>query len=164
MSGGKPFPEKPQLCWKCSHCTGGCSWSDHLVPVDGWTAMQTFDKWGRPYSWLIEDCPGFVAATRGKIELSNDEEVNEGVMALLEQAMKIARNDYLQTQSMNVRDEIVCFLADWLPDWQDTLKQLHADRNLHWGMKLLDVIMERINNQPVLLMAGGEEVPDGGDS
>lgn len=28
-------------CWDCHRATGGCSWSDSLIPVEGWTAEDT---------------------------------------------------------------------------------------------------------------------------
>lgn len=50
--------ENGQLCWECTKATnGGCSWSKHLQPVEGWTAILThlsaYD------SYKITDCPEF---------------------------------------------------------------------------------------------------------
>ena len=32
---------KDTICWNCKKATGGCSWSDKLIPVDGWEAIPT---------------------------------------------------------------------------------------------------------------------------
>jgi len=49
-----------QLCWNCKKATGGCSWSDSFLPVDGWNAEQSFDSRGNEYSYAVKECPDFV--------------------------------------------------------------------------------------------------------
>lgn len=53
MEKGHKFTQ----CWDCAKATGGCSWSQEYVPVEGWEAIptrkKTFD------SFLILDCPEF---------------------------------------------------------------------------------------------------------
>lgn len=59
--------DKPTLCWKCANACGGCSWSDGtFTPVDGWTAIQTFQRenHGGGYyidreSFIVLSCPLF---------------------------------------------------------------------------------------------------------
>lgn len=56
------------LCWDCERACGGCSWSQSLKPVHGWTAtklqMKTRTEWnGQPgrdvASYIVHDCPQF---------------------------------------------------------------------------------------------------------
>ena len=47
------------LCWCCSKATGGCSWSDHLKPVKGWTAKPTTINSRTGDSYMIYACPEF---------------------------------------------------------------------------------------------------------
>lgn len=49
------------ICWDCAKATGGCSWSDELKPVDGWTAApcQASQRF-KPYdSYVVIRCPMF---------------------------------------------------------------------------------------------------------
>lgn len=42
------------LCWDCENaCNGGCTWSEKLEPVDGWTAQKTAN------GYVVHDCPEF---------------------------------------------------------------------------------------------------------
>ena len=41
------------LCWDCENATGGCCWSEKLIPVNGWWAEE-FN--GGTY---VVDCPLF---------------------------------------------------------------------------------------------------------
>ena len=51
-----------QLCWKCRKAAGGCSWSDRLEPVEGWTAKKAVIK-NSPKDYIrsyeILECPEF---------------------------------------------------------------------------------------------------------
>lgn len=52
-----------QLCWECKRATGGCTWSDKLLPVEGWDATPTIIKdseIGEIPSFQIKHCPQFV--------------------------------------------------------------------------------------------------------
>ena len=55
--------EDGQKCWNCKKATGGCSWSNAFVPVNGWDATpcmineQGFDE---IYTYEIKDCPEFI--------------------------------------------------------------------------------------------------------
>lgn len=58
------------LCWDCAKATGGCSWSDRLTPVEGWTAVPrriaSHEIPGMDSSYHVAACPEFVAdAERG---------------------------------------------------------------------------------------------------
>ena len=50
-------------CWDCAKAANnGCSWSDHLEPVEGWVAVPTVKSQfrGDPlHSFLVMDCPEF---------------------------------------------------------------------------------------------------------
>lgn len=54
--------ERGQLCWRCEKACGGCSWSDELNPVKGWTAKPVVvkDSEGAIRSYNIKKCPEFV--------------------------------------------------------------------------------------------------------
>ena len=49
-----------ELCFRCYYATGGCEWSDHFRPVEGWTVEKgKFDGWIH-----IIDCPKFEEGDR----------------------------------------------------------------------------------------------------
>ena len=54
--------ETGQLCWRCAKACGGCNWSRHLEPIDGWVAEITVvkDSMGDFQSYSIKKCPEFV--------------------------------------------------------------------------------------------------------
>ena len=45
------------LCWDCSFATGGCSWSDELKPINGWTAKRVTKQ--TQDSYMVYACPLF---------------------------------------------------------------------------------------------------------
>ena len=51
-----------QLCWSCTKCTGGCSWSSDFIPVKNWIAEEevycTFPT-RREISYKVFACPEF---------------------------------------------------------------------------------------------------------
>ena len=54
---------KEQLCWTCKNATGGCSWSDSLIPVKGWCAKPTVinECDGTSFeSYEINSCPNYI--------------------------------------------------------------------------------------------------------
>ena len=65
MWKGIAFPPE-QLCWKCKKACGGCSWSESLTPIDGWTAekrVKKYNLFGEPAfyeTYEITGCPEFV--------------------------------------------------------------------------------------------------------
>ena len=54
----------PTLCWDCANATGGCLWSDVLIPVKGWTAYPTPKKENKD-SYLVVKCPEFIRDATG---------------------------------------------------------------------------------------------------
>lgn len=49
-----------ELCFRCIYATGGCEWSDHFRPVEGWTVEK-----GKFEGWLhIIDCPQYEEGDR----------------------------------------------------------------------------------------------------
>ena len=59
---------KDTLCWECEKATGGCSWSDKLIPVEGWEAIPTEVKmtvYSTVNSYKIVNCPLFSSDERG---------------------------------------------------------------------------------------------------
>lgn len=63
--------ELGQICWYCKRAGGGCAWSQHFKPVNGWTAKPTIiknkikKKNGNTYislcpSYRITECPEFI--------------------------------------------------------------------------------------------------------
>ena len=46
------------ICWNCANATGGCSWADKLVPVEGWTAEEVRKECLHTYQ--VYACPLFV--------------------------------------------------------------------------------------------------------
>ncbi len=45
------------LCWQCSNATGGCSWSDRLEPVEGWSVARK--KYTEGILTIVMSCPEF---------------------------------------------------------------------------------------------------------
>lgn len=79
--------KKEQLCVLCQKSGGGCKWSDHLEPVDGWTAEENLQ------GFFITKCPEFVKETPDTI-LPKDFN-NDGMMLLLEALVRQMREDYI---------------------------------------------------------------------
>ena len=49
------------LCWDCRLATGGCSWANERIPVEGWTAKEFGKTTSKPYStFIVYDCPLFI--------------------------------------------------------------------------------------------------------
>lgn len=131
--GRSMYEESRTICWGCANaCGNGCSWSRDGVPVEGWTARPTMIVSYGTQSYCVTACPEYVVDERGK---APREFKTEGCAALLEHALKIARDDYIRTGSSIIRDEVVCFMACWLEDYEDALKKLHADRKAYWEKK-----------------------------
>lgn len=53
----KCFNKKPTLCWDCANYAHGCSWSENLIPVKGWTAVPIHGKVFDTYH--VDACPLF---------------------------------------------------------------------------------------------------------
>lgn len=55
---------RPTLCWFCRKATGGCSWSHHFEPIEGWDAEPTLvgtqkSAGGMQRSYHVKHCPEF---------------------------------------------------------------------------------------------------------
>ena len=52
---------KYQPCWTCEKCFGGCSWSRDFIPVEGWTAEETYipENGEHAKSYKIISCPEY---------------------------------------------------------------------------------------------------------
>lgn len=154
------YQKSNTLCWECANACGGCSWSESLEPVKGWEAEPVTIKSYAVDSFLVKWCPEFepeMRGTPGRLNHIRD----DACLDLLEAAMDVAHQDYIKTNRKGIRDEIVCFLADWTEDWEQILRQLHIDRHRYWGNKLLDVIWKRIKHQPLRLYAGSSAATEG---
>ena len=119
------FRQKENLCVSCARiCMGdtpkGCSWSAELKPVKGWEAVPVYDSHGEFYTWQVNRCPKFV---RGMYRPLCD---REGMINLLEQALKVARKDYLANIN-NDRGAIEAFIKKFVPGCDGALEALRKD-------------------------------------
>lgn len=68
----KPKVEERTKCWDCGRACGGCSWSAHFIPVEGWTAKPTLIRSNRGFyeteSYAVLDCPLFLPEPKRKPE------------------------------------------------------------------------------------------------
>ncbi len=72
------------ICIDCEHYLFGCSWSEELKPVDGWTAIK------KGYSMTITDCPQYRKCVVPMKMVSD-----EGIKNLLTAIVKRTINDYI---------------------------------------------------------------------
>ena len=81
-------PTTETLCVTCRHaCTGACSWSESLTPVDGWDAEPT------PHGYLVLKCHQYrcdLFDDRMRRHLDPD-----GVTRLMEAVARVMRDDYI---------------------------------------------------------------------
>lgn len=56
---GRKKKSEEQPCWDCERACGGCSWSEDLTPVAGWTAVPHIWEDG-DIGWRILSCPQFI--------------------------------------------------------------------------------------------------------
>jgi len=65
------------ICWDCAKAIGGCSWSNSLKPVKGWTAVKV--KKTETESFRVIKCPEFErdALNFGTKRLPKDGEKDE---------------------------------------------------------------------------------------
>lgn len=69
-----------QLCWNCQRATGGCSWSDKFIPVNGWIAepriIKNYNILTRTYdeisTFRIKYCPLFLRDLPRNEVITND--------------------------------------------------------------------------------------------
>ena len=91
------------LCVFCAKaCNGACSWSDALVPVDGWTADRTAK------GYLVKECPEF---QQDRLEPRDPQALNDdGCIRLLEAMLRLMREDYISIPE--ARGEIERFIRN----------------------------------------------------
>ena len=101
------YEKKPeQLCWTCQNaCTGGCSWSEAMEPVDGWKTVETVHSNGSK-GLLVTGCPQYVRDSEESriLDLNTD-----GCLELVERLMEITREDYIKGNE-KTRKEIQRFI------------------------------------------------------
>ena len=54
---GNPYVSTSTLCWNCANATGNCSWSENLIPVNGWKAIYV--EKDKADSYIVLECPEF---------------------------------------------------------------------------------------------------------
>ena len=82
------------LCENCANVNAGkdgerCSWAGRLIPVPGWTAIESCDKdTGKFYTWQVIRCPNYVEGIYKPV-MDYD-----GCMRLIEAVLKSIRKCY----------------------------------------------------------------------
>ena len=105
---------KESLCVNCARiCMGdlekGCSWSADLTPVEGWDATGVYGPDGQFYTYRVNRCPRFIRGIyRPLFE-------KEGVILVLEKALRLARKDYIHGDKVQ-RAECLRFIRKFVPD------------------------------------------------
>ena len=108
------------ICWCCFNaCDNGCVWSERQEPVPGWDADPTYVI-GAGESYCVKACPEY-SPYRGFESAAAI--TTMGLMALLEQAFKIARRDYPLCGQFE-REVIEDFLMDWLREPDGAIDEL----------------------------------------
>lgn len=118
------------LCEVCGNACGGCSWANDLIPVDGWTAQQTFDKYGDPYSYIVTACPRFLSEEEGRYRPTISEMVNEGTIGLVSKMVELAKIDYIHGGE-GTKTAVEHFLNRWLQNPEDALIELKRQAKEH---------------------------------
>lgn len=78
---------KDTLCVYCKNaCNGGCSWSENLTPVNGWTAEKN------EHGYMVLMCPKFVEETKENKTKNFDK---DGMALLYEAIGRQMRDDYI---------------------------------------------------------------------
>ena len=86
--------ESKTICWNCSKaCTAGCSWSERLEPVDGWTVEETISKNGSTGITVLS-CPEFVKELP-RSERERTEMDTAGCLGMIEKLMLMTHDDYV---------------------------------------------------------------------
>ena len=114
------------LCWRCINATGGCSWSQELIPIPGWEARKTYIE-NKFYSYEVFACPEYQPGGCGR---DPDEMMTQNCAELLETAMERARKDYPHSNQRD-REVIEDFISDWLPDGVGVIDELRELARAH---------------------------------
>ena len=123
------FRQKENLCVSCARiCMGdtekGCSWSAEFIPVKGWEATPVYDTAGEFYTYQVNRCPKFI---RGMFRPLFEE---EGVIQLLEKALRFAREDYISNR-YNDRKACEHFIRRFVPDCDGAMEAIKKEANEH---------------------------------
>lgn len=121
------------LCWKsehskdeygvagCKYACGGCSWSNELIPVEGWEAIPT--KLGKHVeSYVVLKCPKY-KPHRGRAFFSPQRMDTDGAEKLVQAICKKAVEDYEELPEMRsaiskfFHSEVFARLSDVNPDY-----------------------------------------------
>jgi hypothetical protein len=81
------------LCWLCGNACGGCSWSESLTPVEGWTATKE-KLYGGLESYNVIACPLFWKPEEG-CGLRWQDLDDKGCELLVSRLLEISREDYI---------------------------------------------------------------------
>lgn len=127
------------LCWDCEKaCNGGCSWSRAFIPVEGWKANPDINGNGVE-SFLVIECPEFSKEDRESRTRDLD---TEGCVRLLEQMMKITREDYIKggPESMRMIEKFIrgkgASRLHQISDPERAIRLLREQRKAYWQKKL----------------------------
>ena len=121
------------LCWKaenqkdgygiggCRYACGGCSWSNDLIPVEGWEAIPT--KLGKSVeSYVVLKCPKY-RPHRGRAFYSPKQMDTDGAEKLVQAICKKAVEDYIDMPEMRspiakfFRGEVFARMSDVDPEY-----------------------------------------------
>lgn len=131
------------LCWLCGNAVPshdcGCSWSRHLVPIDGWIASQSCNSWAEQFDepvYKVQKCPQFIPDA----EDSAEKDV-EGLENLAMAVIKVACDDYRRYYKR------ICIYKS-----QSVKRKLYSDRYYRiYGSLIRDDSAERANGKLVAL-------------
>ena len=118
------------LCWSCKNACGGCSWSDSLTPVEGWTADEALIKGSHTMpevpTWSVRACPQFAqdcTLTARKKAFHRPDGDSGGYLTLAAAIIKEACKDYkmaIKTGNGVIRREVErFFLGDYFKQLSD---------------------------------------------
>lgn len=90
--------KRATICWHCAKACGGCSWSDGLKPVNGWTVTEThINCIGQGY--IVIKCPEYVDENSNKRQRPENFDP-DGCERLIQRIAGSAADDYIKCPSM----------------------------------------------------------------
>ena len=90
--------KKNTICWHCANACGGCSWSDELIPVNGWNAVETrINCIGQGF--IVMGCPEYIEEAPGHRKRP-DEFDPDGCERLIQRMTAAAADDYIKISEM----------------------------------------------------------------
>lgn len=82
------------LCIMCRNCFGKCAWSTYFMPVDGWTASETYKANGQLKRVWVGWCPQF-KADAGLYDIFVHEDPKKGRSRIARQYGYISKQRYI---------------------------------------------------------------------